>query len=474
MKKMKKIFAVILSLAMVLGMSATAFAAKVDDTGLKNSITVTNLSEGYETTVKAYNIIYLERDTDGNQNWKIVEWAKNYVDVDSSTGEFTVHSYTDPDTNVETTLQDAVKTQTADQTKTADKDTTSVVFEGLAIGAYVIDAYDDGGTYGLMIANTYDEEAKYMASTPADVVAKLERYNTVKKASDKFVHRGQTVQFTIETQWAPATKGDDTLSSYVIQDKPINLEVTSLDFVQVGTHVLTSDEINGLTITNTKSDDGTTTREYKVDLSSLIDEDYAVAGAKVTVKYSAIVKSDTDYKNEANVTTNTVNYKPGKVEGTEGSFTIKKVDNKTNALKGAKFELYKVGKDEQGKETLTKVSVVGTLGNYKHALDGENGAITEMQVADDGTLIVTGLDEGTYKLQETVAPDGYKLVDTPKEIVITDGNSARVDAGTFVNTKLSSLPSTGGIGTTIFTIAGCAIMIAAAGFFFASRKKANR
>ena len=49
-----------------------------------------------------------------------------------------------------------------------------------------------------------------------------------------------------------------------------------------------------------------------------------------------------------------------------------------------------------------------------------------------------------------------------------------VDAGNFVNTKLSALPSTGGIGTTIFTIAGCAIMIAAAGFFFASRKKANR
>lgn len=39
------------------------------------------------------------------------------------------------------------------------------------------------------------------------------------------------------------------------------------------------------------------------------------------------------------------------------------------------------------------------------------------------------------------------------------------------NTKLSTLPSTGGIGTTIFTIGGCAIMIAAAGLFFASRRK---
>ena len=42
------------------------------------------------------------------------------------------------------------------------------------------------------------------------------------------------------------------------------------------------------------------------------------------------------------------------------------------------------------------------------------------------------------------------------------------------NTKLSSLPSTGGIGTTIFTIGGCLIMIVAAGLFFATRKKSAK
>lgn len=42
------------------------------------------------------------------------------------------------------------------------------------------------------------------------------------------------------------------------------------------------------------------------------------------------------------------------------------------------------------------------------------------------------------------------------------------------NTKLSALPSTGGIGTTIFTIGGCVIMIAAAGLFFATRRKAEK
>ena len=41
------------------------------------------------------------------------------------------------------------------------------------------------------------------------------------------------------------------------------------------------------------------------------------------------------------------------------------------------------------------------------------------------------------------------------------------------DTTLTALPSTGGMGTTLFTIAGCVIMISAAGLFFATRKKAN-
>ena len=61
---------------------------------------------------------------------------------------------------------------------------------------------------------------------------------------------------------------------------------------------------------------------------------------------------------------------------------------------------------------------------------------------------------------------------------LTNTNSAGTGAvklGTSIpNTKLASLPSTGGIGTTIFTIGGCAIMIVAAGLFFATRRKAEK
>ena len=104
---------------------------------------------------------------------------------------------------------------------------------------------------------------------------------------------------------------------------------------------------------------------------------------------------------------------------------------------------------------------------------GENES---MPYNTNGTLKVTGLDEGNYKFNETKAPKGYSLNPEEKAFTITADETKEVtaDAGELINTKLSALPETGGIGTTIFTIVGCGIMIAAAGLFFASRRKENR
>ena len=126
--------------------------------------------------------------------------------------------------------------------------------------------------------------------------------------------------------------------------------------------------------------------------------------------------------------------------------------------------------------TKTPVSVVQVkTGEYKVALEKEDGATTTL-VATEGTLKVTGLDEGKYEFKETKAPTGYKVKPENKEFEITanEKEEVTVDAGLFTNTKLSALPSTGGIGTTIFTIAGCLIMVTAAGLFFASRKRTNK
>lgn len=170
----------------------------------------------------------------------------------------------------------------------------------------------------------------------------------------------------------------------------------------------------------------------------------------------------------------------------------------TSALAGAEFTLYT---DE----------ACTTIYKNKTATSGA-----------DGSLNFEGLDAGTYYLKETKAPSGYTINSAVIPVVITatynengtlasytvkiDGKYTNTYTATYasttetsvkqnvtkidhtaggnandgtskdgqmpiLNTKISTLPSTGGIGTTIFTIAGCAIMIAAAGFFFANRKK---
>ena len=93
-------------------------------------------------------------------------------------------------------------------------------------------------------------------------------------------------------------------------------------------------------------------------------------------------------------------------------------------------------------------------------------------VAKAGVVVAKGLDDGEYNLVEEKAPAGYSVVEVPS-VTIANGDNP-VATANVADSKLHSLPHTGGMGTTLFTIAGCAIMVAAAGFFFASRKRVNK
>ena len=420
MKKFKKIFAVLLTLAMVLGMSMTTFAAKVTDM-YTNNIKVSNLTAGVDTVVKAYNIIYLDRDSSGNENWVVVDWAKDYIDLNQATGEYTIKN--------KDGLKKAVESQTPVESPTVSG--TEYTFTGLPIGAYVIWANDSNSTYELMVANTYDENEKYLAAKAADVTAKVSNYTVKKEASDNFVRRGQEVTFTVTTQFpAKTNEAGETLDSFKIKDTPKGLLIAGLPEVTIaGTEVTITRDM----VKNTLNDDSTMTTGYEVDLSSFIAA--SQAGQTVVVKYTATVIDDKTYNNTAGAHSNI--YK--------------------NDATGTPLQFVKVSN-----------------GNYKLALDDEGGAGATVAVDADGKLVLTGLDEGTYYIKETLAPEGYSLVEDPKEVTITAAEKHVSVSIDFVNTKLGSLPSTGGIGTTIFTIGGCAIMIIAAALFFASRRKSSK
>lgn len=461
----KKIGALLVAAVMVLSMCTAVFATQVKD-HYADKITVTNLAADVATTLNVYNIIYLDVDNAGNQTWKVVDWAKDYIEEDTTNGEFKIKDNKSED------LKNAADARTADYT--AIESGTSHEFTNLPIGAYVIRAFDTKGTYSLMVANTYDKAGDtYMASKSANVVAKMSEYKVTKAADDKFVRRGQRVNFTVTTQMASKTNAkNEELKTFKVVDTSKGLKADSfvLDSVKIAGEAKTVDTLKVTTVPN---EDGAVT--YTVDLSDFISA--TEAGTTIEVKYSAIVENDHTYNNSATVDSNTVDYVPGIVNGHTGTVTLKKVDIKGNTLNGAEFQLLKVtsaGK-ESAEATKTPVSVVRvSAGEYKVALDGEKDATTTL-VATNGTLTVTGLDEGNYEFKETKAPTGYKVSSENKAFTMTadEEKEVTVNAGEFVNTKLSSLPSTGGMGTYLFTIIGVVVMAGAAGAFFISRRKGS-
>ena len=461
----KKIGALLVAAVMVLSMCTAVFATQVKD-HYADKITVTNLAADVATTLNVYNIIYLDVDNAGNQTWKVVDWAKDYIEEDTTNGEFKIKDNKSED------LKNAADARIVDYT--AIESGTSHEFTNLPIGAYVIRAFDTKGTYSLMVANTYDKAGDtYMASKSANVVAKMSEYKVTKAADDKFVRRGQRVNFTVTTQMASKTNAkNEELKTFKVVDTSKGLKADSfvLDSVKIAGEAKTVDTLKVTTVPN---EDGTVI--YTVDLSDFISA--TEAGTTIEVKYSAIVENDHTYNNSATVDSNTVDYVPGIVNGHTGTVTLKKVDIKRNTLNGAEFQLLKVtsaGK-ESAEATKTPVSVVRvSAGEYKVALDGEKDATTTL-VATNGTLTVTGLDEGNYEFKETKAPTGYKVSSENKAFTMTadEEKEVTVNAGEFVNTKLSSLPSTGGMGTYLFTIIGVVVMAGAAGAFFISRRKGS-
>lgn len=100
---------------------------------------------------------------------------------------------------------------------------------------------------------------------------------------------------------------------------------------------------------------------------------------------------------------------------------------------------------------------------------------TVFTTPENGTFTITGLDTGTYYLEEIKAPAGYNMLKEPIKIVITEeinqstnvGTATVTYNGTFTgdvrveNQTGTELPSTGGIGTTIFYIVGSLLAVGA-------------
>ena len=153
--------------------------------------------------------------------------------------------------------------------------------------------------------------------------------------------------------------------------------------------------------------------------------------------------------------------------------------NDANKLAGAKFRLY------SDKECTHEVSLYkGTDGSYYPITSGKTSV--EMVSDENGAFNIKGLDAGIYYLRETGTPEGFNTCEDIK-IVISASHQRTTDqssnvaltnsenmANNVINKTGATLPSTGGMGTTLFYVIGGGLMVAAVVLLVTKKRMENK
>ena len=478
MSKVKRILSVIMAMVMVLAMSVPTFAAGENATITLKSFDKANKVEymqiiqkdetktsGWAFTNKAGKCFTeafgLTDSEDAQQQviWGLIQYKDNSVKLPTGvTATAATAAKIDLALSKVAALNGFI--ETTDQTK----------IEVSAAGVYAIKAEETGFTYKTATAYVGFGEP-YPALTNAEVTAKKSPTSVDKTVADEdhVVAIGDIVTYTIEA-YVPFIDAANTENrTFTITD-----EITGADYYLAGPN-----SVNNVTMVGKDGQVGTIVvnedgKGFTIDLSELVaDTSNPNAGKKITVTYTAKVKELT-VENTAGSHTADATYGGNNVPVKlfTGEITLLKYgdSDEANVLKDAEFE---VSKDEAATPLKFKLQ---ENGNYRYAPDAED-ASTVVKTNAEGKIVVEGLNVGTYHFKETKAPEGYSINTDGKDITLTQTGVATAivkASGKLNDTKLNALPSTGGIGTTIFTIGGCAIMIVAAGLFFATRRKTQK
>lgn len=496
-KAMKKLMAALLAVAMVCAMAIPAFAADGSTHSSSEDGKITIQNAVANQTYKIYRILDLQYNDTAksfryvkNDKWgAFVEGQTTYLSVDSKTGVVTWANSDNADNGTAIKALAVAAGQHVKDTPSLTADgsvkasSSTVIFDNLPLGWYLV--VSDLTTDAICSIDTTAKQVTIKEKNGAPTVTKEVEYASGSWGQGNDGNVGDTVNFHTTIY---VTDGNPT--NYVLHDKMSN----GLTF-QTGTISVKKNDVNFTDYTKETPTDGCTF-EIKFNKDSLQPND------KVVVTYSAIINSDAVVGTAGNENETWLKYGDNG-ETTHGhtktytwKFDILKYFTDSNDdkkyLANVEFVLYRKNADD--KAEYAKFDSNNKLTGWTEN-ESEAGKLTTNATS---TVTVKGLDKGTYFLKETATPVGFNGLTSDVEVQI-DSSCNTLSGATYTvkykmananeedftytddekvvpieNNRGTTLPGTGGIGTTIFYVVGGGLMVAAAILLITKKRMENR
>lgn len=488
MKHTKKFVSLLLTLVMVLAMASTTFAAQ-EGTLTGGSITINDAVPGQ--TYKAYQILYLEsyNATSKAYAYKANSAWESFIESDTVKGV-----YVNVDTQGYVTwveganvaefaklAQAEAAKKVPDASDTAPdasegKTYSTVTFSNLKLGYYLVDT--SLGTLCSLDTTNPSVVMEEKNEVPPIPDKQVKEDSTSEWGESNTAQIGDTVEFRTTIT---AKKG---AQNYVLHDQMSDGLTLDEESIKVTVNGVGLKKGTDYTVVINATDGCDFEIQFTQTYLDTITQD-----AEIVVTYSAVLNDKAVIYPSGNPNKTKLDY--GDNSSTEWDetktytfkFDIIKTDSNGKVLNGAKFELYDA-QTAGNKIALVKESD----GVYRVATATEKNAEGfTSAVIEAGRATVKGLDANTiYWLEETEAPAGYNKLSGRVKVEIKDDNLITTmdknedtwqegDSGVHIINKTGAeLPSTGGMGTTIFYIIGSVLVLAAVVLLIVRKRMSDR
>lgn len=365
------------------------------------------------------------------------------------------------------------------KTKDAQAAGTTVVFSDLDLGYYLVDS-NVGALCGLTTTNP---KATIEEKNEVPTIVKNVYNENDEQAKSNTAYIGARIQFEI---FINVKKGAE---NYVLHDELENglkLDETTTELQP--TPVFLYDDIAGEMKSGVDYIYEKTTKGFNVTLTEQYLKKNKDKGAyTVHVGYYAILTENATIGPVGNKNKAWLSYGTSQETKPEETITrtygfavlkfYKDADGREQGLANAQFKLYTDAACSDDKIVKLKGN-----GNNRYIVD-KSSTDNILTSPENGEFVIQGLQAGTYYLKEIEAPKGYNLLAKPIEVNLsTDTNgsgqitiyqdNAKVNKIKVENKSGSLLPSTGGMGTTVFYIAG-ALLVLISGIVLIAKKRTD-